>query len=174
MEHKKRSYDKKKMAFILQIVLLNIVLIICIILSVVTAFQDAKEASFSQNIENVRTLTDASANKVELEISHHTYEVKALANYVNDYAEGIGMTQDEVCSYFQSLFSKSRNESCSWQLVDSRLNEGKGENQGFNAISLSGAEESFCYHTQGYTKLAPNFAAAAEETVGEIDRKSVV
>lgn len=61
-------------------VFLNVVLMVCVICSVLSAFNNAEEISFSQNIENVRTLTDASANKVELEMKHHTIEIKALAD----------------------------------------------------------------------------------------------
>lgn len=151
---------------------INGILIMCVICSVVSAFQNARKVSFVQNIENVRTLTDASANKVELEILHHTEQIKDCANYVNHY-QGTGMTVEEMQNYFSTYYSEKDSENVSWQLVNATINEEIGAKKGFDAISLGDEKiSSFSYKTQEYPELAKIFCNPDKKTLGMVQYTS--
>ncbi|MDD2649426.1 MAG: response regulator [Eubacteriales bacterium] len=157
---------KRRSAVFLITAVLNIVLIICVIGSVVYALEDAESASFSQNIKNVRTLTDAAASKIELEIFHHTQEIKAVSDYINNY-NGVGMTLNELRDYFNAYYANETNAS--WQLIDSRLNNENISVIGFDADVLTSAgTESFYYGAKSYEELAKLFLLPAESTLGQI------
>ena len=141
----------------------NLVLITCIVASVMNALNRAQKASFTQNIENVRTLTDASAEKIELEFMHHTDELQRVANCVNFY-QGVGMTESQMKTFFNDLYAV-QEEDYLWQVVDSATNDSRG----FAAMTLCGAgDATFGYQAPSYPELAKIFCAASEETLGKV------
>lgn len=147
-------------------VVLNIILVISVVISVFQASNNAKQASFAQNIDNVRTLTNASANKVHLEFFHNTQKLKTAADYINEF-DGRGMTEDEIYAYFE-IISRDRESVCSWELVDNCLNDKAGVSSGFNAVALSDGHSSmFSYSTQVYSELAKIFISASNDTIGK-------
>lgn len=154
----------KRIFSILIVVILNIALFICVIFSVLSAFNNSEKVSFSQNIENVRTLTNASANKIELELVNRTKELENVSGYINTYND-TGMTFDEIHSYLSALYASEGNFS--WQLINNTLeNEGKN-NAGFSAIGLcSESDEKFFYRIDSYPELAKIFGVAGEDNVG--------
>lgn len=159
---------RKKRFGIYAVIILNVTLVVCVILAVVFAFNNAEQASFSQNIENVRTLTNASANKVELEIFHDKQEVASVSQYINGYM-GRGMTEEEVITYFQTVLPKQDDSVYSWQLVNSGLNGKVGSAKGINAIAINGENnEFFSYTIQEYGDLTKIFYAANEDMLGII------
>lgn len=160
-----RKKWKRRTAFTLFTVITNMALITCVISSVLFAFNDAKEVSFDQNIENVRTLTDASANKVELEITHYTREITTVSEYVNNY-HGTGMTEEELSVYFKDCYPVQ--DTYSWQLVNSTLNDENASKEKFEAISLNADRNSFSYRVKAYPELSKIFGTASESTIGQI------
>jgi len=157
--------SKKRSVSIIVICLLNIVLAICVVLSVLSAFNNSEKVSFNQNIENVRTLTNASANKVELELLHHTKEALRAVDYVNNYHKN-GMTVDEMRTFFQTLYTEE--DAFKWQLVDPTVKYPRTSKAGFSAIGLCDKEKNqFMYRVESYPELAPIFATAGEDTMGE-------
>lgn len=162
---------RKRTAVFLITIGLNTALVLGVIHSVFSAFNDAERVSFAQNIENVRTLTNASANKVELELNHHVQEISVVADYVNNY-NGVGMTEEELEAYFTACFSKQ--DAFRWQLAENELNNATTiAKQGFNAVTLGdGKSESFSYPTPAYPELAKIFVACGESTIGEIQYTS--
>ncbi|MDD3222838.1 MAG: ATP-binding protein [Lachnospiraceae bacterium] len=154
----------KRIYSILMVVILNIALFICVIFSVLSAFNNSEKVSFSQNIENVRTLTNASANKIELELANRTKELESVSGYINTY-HSTGMNFDEIHSYLSALYASEGNFS--WQLINNTLeNEGKN-NAGFSAIGLcSESDEQFFYRVDSYPELAKIFGVAGEDNVG--------
>lgn len=162
--------NKKRIAAIIIAVILNVLLVFFVITSVLSAFSDAQEVSFSQNIENVRTLTNASANKVELELFHHMQELKHVSDYINHYND-TGMNTAEIYDYFKACYDTqtSRSDWSIWQLADSSMNSDAGSNSGFNAVSLSNpASGVFSYRSKSYPELAKIFGTAGEDTLGII------
>lgn len=150
--------------------LLNLVLICCVIFSVVSAFNDAERVSFSQNIENVRTLTNASANKVELEVSYRTQRLKTAADYINSY-HGVGMTAAELSDYFRTCYAL-QPDALLWQLVDSTVNDQTGYRQGFDAVHPCDDAAAFSYKAQAYPELARIFSTATWTTLGRVQYTS--
>ncbi len=163
--------DKRKQtAVILCIVALNVTLIGCVIYSVLSAFADAADISFSQNLENIRTLTNASANKVELEITHFRREIEAVSNYVNNYND-MGMTEDELMNFFATYYGAQKTNT--WQLVDSVVNDDDIAHPVFEAVRLCDVnEDSFCYQANAYPALGKIFCAASERTLGVVQYTS--
>ncbi len=160
--------NREKKVVIALAAFLNTVLVACVILSVIFSFKGAQSASFSQNVENVKTLTNASANKIELEIFHHTQEVARNAEYISSYND-LGMTAYEVEEYFDILCNQNSSENYSWQLVEGSLNDGVGTAQGFNAVTLGNEHNySFTYRRQSYAELSRIFTAASETKMGII------
>jgi signal transduction histidine kinase/CheY-like chemotaxis protein len=166
-----RKDKRRQTGAIFCVVGLNVALIVCVVYTVFSAFSDAENVSFSQNIENIRTLTDASANKVKLEIDHHTKEIEIASNYVNNY-NGVGMTEDELTAYFTACYALE--DASAWQLVDNFLSaDGSVSSQGFDAISLCDTEEEgFRYQLNAYPTLAKIFCAADEHTLGVVQYTS--
>lgn len=165
------SSDKiKRRIATFSVVITNMLLIFCVIFSVVSSFQDAEKSSFSQNVENVRTLTNASANKVALEIEHHTQDINTVSNYVNNY-NGIGMTIEELQTFFMDCFGEQHHYS--WQMVEGEVNDSTPSKEAFDAISLTDpAQKSFSYPTKAYPELAKIFCLAGESTIGKINYTS--
>lgn len=163
---------RKRTALTVFIVMLNIALLIGVICSVLFAFSDAEESSFTQNIENVRTLTDASANKVEIEITNYTKEVKTAASYINNYNNGEGMTIDEIRQFFAEVYATQ--DFYAWQLVDNFLDgNANPSNEGFDGFSLTqSSANSFVYRAKAYPELARIFGIASEETLGVVNYTS--
>ncbi|MDD3336296.1 MAG: response regulator [Eubacteriales bacterium] len=160
-----RSERRKRMGVLILIVILNVVLVGCVVLSVSAAFSDAEKASFNQNTENIRTLTNASANKVELVLEYNSEEMRTVSNYINTY-RGVGMTEEEIIDFFDSCFA-SMDSIYTWQLIDNVPNGQSGTPQGFIAISLSASDEAaFSYSAQAYPELAKIFVSADESTLG--------
>lgn len=156
----------KRTISILLVALLNVALVIGVVFSVFSAFYNSEEVSFNQNIENVRTLTNASANKVELEFMHHTQELTRITSYVNSY-QGEGMTEEELCSYFQALYGTEN--AYIWQLVDNVVENAGTSKESFAAIGLCDTKaQPFSYRVESYQELAKLFAVAAEDNLGEI------
>lgn len=152
----------------LAVVAANVLLIICVVVSVTNAFGKAQKVSFSQNIENIRTLTDASAEKIELEFKHHMQELQRVADYINTY-KGDGMTKEQLLDFFDEMYAPEENPDYRWELTDSVLNDTTGASRGFTAIRLCDAERSsFNYSSQSYPELAKIFCAASEETLGVV------
>ena len=152
-------------------VLANLLLIICVVMSVIGALSSAQKVSFSQNIENIRTLTDASAEKIELEFQHHSQELLRVAHYVNHY-HTIGMTEEELLSFFRELCA-TQNTTYRWELADSALNEAEGSSHGFDAVTLGDAvNEAFVYSAQSYPALAKIFCAASKDMLGQVSYTS--
>lgn len=156
---------RKKQAVICITVLLNVVLMFCVVFSVLTALRNAQDITFNQNIENVLTLTNASANKVELETKHHAMELATASSYVNNY-NGVGMTADEMTEYFSALYSD--NETYSWQLVDNAPMDNSASSPGFYAVCLNYDCPAFVYRTLAYPSLAKIFGTSNESTMGEL------
>ena len=107
-------------------------------------------------------LTDASANKVDLEIRHHTQEMETVAAYVSNY-NGVGMTETEIYTYFSAYYAEQ--DSYNWQLVDSALNGQTGMHSGFDGVVLSSGEHC-AYRMQTYPALAQIFGTASASTLG--------
>ncbi|MDO5572928.1 MAG: ATP-binding protein [bacterium] len=149
------------------VAVINVILITCVVLSVRTALISAEDTSFSQNIENIRTLTDASAEKIELEYAHHTKEIRKIAACANQY-HNIGMTEEQLVAFLDDLYDL-QDTTCRWELVDSQLDNQAGASRGFSAYIPGDAKNSrFSYSAQAYPELAKIFCAASEETIGEV------
>ncbi|NCB94376.1 MAG: response regulator [Clostridia bacterium] len=157
---------RKRSITIVVVIILNMTLIMGVVFSVLAAFENSRKVSFSQNIENVRTLTNASANKVELELLHHTQELTYVGNYVNNY-NGVGMSLEEIQDYFKEYYLPE--EVSSWQLVEKTVDHAGTSGEAFPAISLCGEEtEHFGYNAKAYPELARIFGIADEDTEGVI------
>ncbi|MDD3409816.1 MAG: response regulator [Eubacteriales bacterium] len=158
---------KKRTVAIAIAVTLNVTLILCVLFSVISAFNNAETVSFFQNIENVRTLTDATASKVELQYLHQTRDIQAAASYVNGY-QGAGMTEEELRAFFAAYY-EGDDDVYAWQLADSQTNDAAGSLRGVDAISLSDRSAApFSYKTQIYPELTRIFVSASADTLGEV------
>ncbi|MDO4557323.1 MAG: HAMP domain-containing sensor histidine kinase, partial [Lachnospiraceae bacterium] len=118
----------------------------------------------------VRTLTNASASKVELEMNHRMQEMERAAKYVNHY-HGTGMTLEEMQTYFTTLYAPS--ETYSWQLVDAVVEDAGISREGFPAMNLCDKKaDKFTYRSSSYPELAKIFCQARENTMGIIRHTS--
>lgn len=161
------AHIKKRRKHVLLLSGLNIILISCVIISVLNAFNDASDNSFSQNIENILTLTNASANKVELEIEYYSDEISTVCGYINQYNNNKGMTVDEMCEYFEACYNFQ--DKYTWHLIDSELNDKSESARGFDAVSLCSKDTNvFSYVVNAYQELAKIFIAADESNVGKV------
>lgn len=160
------DFKKIKNAAIVFAILLNAVLVFGIVWSVLSAFNTAKTISFTQNIENIRTLTNASANKIELEFFHHTHEIETIAEYINSY-NGIGMYEDELVGFLNACYGMQSNYS--WQLADNSVIDSETQNAGFCAYLPDSSDNvSFRYKVNAYPELAKIFCSADETTLGKV------
>ena len=156
------SKRSQKIGFIM--VMANVLLVVCVVMSVVGALNRAQKVSFQQNIENIRTLTDASAEKIELEFKYHTQELQRMADCVSQY-RGVGMTESELSAFFSDLYA-IQDDACHWELVDSALNDARS----FSAVTLCApTAAAFDYKAQSYPALARIFCAASAETLGVVN-----
>ncbi len=129
--------------------------------------EDAATLSTAQNIENLRTLTDASADKAELLLDAYSNRVQNVAGFVSSYHGNIGMTEDELVDYMRTIYDL---DEYNWQLVDNKTNEGTAiANIGFATVQVNAySEESKMYDVGSYRTLANIFSTASEGTVGKI------
>lgn len=148
---------------------INVVLIVCVVLSVVYAFNSAKNISFKQNVENVQTLTDSAASRVSLEIDNHVKEIKWVSQYINSYSEN-GMDIEQLKVFFNSSFSNEVESSLySWQIINNTVNDKNSTNEAFKGIlPVYLTTKTVSYNTTNYDELAKYFSTSNEYNLGTV------
>lgn len=156
---------KKKQFIVLLIT--NLILVILVTLSIMLLSKQSSKLSYVQNLENIRTLTDASSNKVKLICDSYFGIVERAARYANEY-QGTGMTEQELIAYISEYYSAC---GYSWQLVNQELDETAESytNRGFVCLLLDRDEQKTdTYNPLAYPPLALLFHNASAATVGTV------
>lgn len=157
----------QKSALIIIAIMLNVIAIYLVITSVVSSINQFHNSSFTQNVENIKTLTDSSANKVDLVVDHYTQDVKFAAAYM-DKLQRKGMNINNINVFFQDYFGDAKYD---WQLIDN-VSSGKESSvsESFSGTKLAEESlESVSYKVNSYPEHARVFSRASEDTLTQIN-----
>ena len=160
---KKRA---RKQAMVITAILLNVAAIYLVITSVASSISQFHNSSFTQNVENIKTLTDSSANKVSLVVDHYTQDVKFAAAYM-DKLQRKGIDIDNINVFFQDYFGEGRYD---WQLIDNVATDKESPfKESFCGKKLAETNlETVSYNVNHYPEHASVFSRASEDTLTQI------